>query len=176
MKRQNPEKLGKMISGFSCSKDSAVEKFLKTNALYFEQEGFSRTYLYITDETTPRIAAFFTVAITATSLEGIRTSRRKKILGGKPGRDAKDHFGGLLIAQIGRSDGFSTTDINGAEMIEAAEEIIEKGRYYLGGKVIYLDCESALIGLYKSNGYELVSEEPFYKAYYKMFKPLTRLM
>ena len=92
--------LEKMIEVFSCSKEPAAEKFLKTSALYYEQEGFSRIYLYITDETTPRIAAFFTVAITATSLEGIRTSRiAKKALSTLPPK-----------AQLrsGISSGFST--------------------------------------------------------------------
>jgi hypothetical protein len=61
-------------------------------------------------------------------------------------------------------------DINGQEMIEDAEEIIEKGRYYLGGKIVYLDCKEPLIKFYERNGYALVAAAPRSEGYYKMFK------
>ncbi|MDR1795851.1 MAG: hypothetical protein LBR44_00150 [Clostridiales Family XIII bacterium] len=165
-----------MIEEFSCAKDTDVETFLKEQAIRYERDGLSRTYLYITSENDdPAIAAFFSVAITSTEFPGVTKSRKAKILGGKPGRDTKDHFGGILVAQLGRSDAFAQGDINGHEMIEDAEYVIERGCYYLGGKVVYLDCREPLIGFYEQNGYALVKPELYPSGYFKMFKSLHKL-
>jgi len=170
------ELLDRMIEGFSCAKEHDVEWFIKNNALNYERKGLSRTYLYIADATgTPTIAAYFTLAITATSFEGISKSRKEKVLGFKPGRDTKDHFGGILIGQLARADKFTSLDIGGQEMIEDAETLIEKGRYFLGGKIIYLDCKEPLIEFYKRNGYMPVVQTPYSDGYYKMFKTLPEM-
>jgi hypothetical protein len=176
MKKTAPELLDQMIEEFSCERDIDVESFLKGQAIRYERDGLSRTYLYVTrDDERPSIAAFFSVAITSTEFPGVTKSRKAKILGGKPGRDTKDHFGGILVAQLGRSDAFASEDINGHEMIEDAEDVIERGRYYLGGKVVYLDCREPLIGFYEQNGYALVKPEPYPSGYFKMFKSLHKL-
>jgi hypothetical protein len=175
IKDSKPELLDLLIGEFSCAKDLDVAIFLKNNAVNYEKIGLSRTYLYITDEKHQRIAAYFSVAIAATSFQGISKSRKAKVLGFKPGRDTKDHFGGILIGQLARADGFDSSDINGNKMIEDAEELIEHGRYYLGGKIVYLDCREPLITFYQENGYSLVTHEPFLNGYYKMFKTLPPL-
>ncbi|GHU62136.1 hypothetical protein AGMMS49983_03040 [Clostridia bacterium] len=142
----------------------------------YERSGLSRTYLYISpDNDGFRIATYFSIAITATSFEGISKSRKAKVLGGKPGRDTKDHFGGILIAQLGRNDAFESTDIGGREMIEDAEAVIEKGRYFIGGKIVYLDCREPLIKFYQENGYALVNNKIYPSGYYKMFKTLPKI-
>jgi hypothetical protein len=87
--------------------------------------------------------------------------------------DGKDEL--LNQSILARSDGFSQSDINGHEMINDAEDIIEKGRYYIGGKIVYLDCRELLIEFYKKNGYVLVTQNPFPNGYYKMFKTLPPL-
>jgi hypothetical protein len=172
----NAELLEHIIKEFSCEKDPDVEWFIKNNALNYERKGLSRTYLYIADVTGfPVIAAYFTLAITATSFEGISKSRKAKVLGFKPGRDTKDHFGGILIGQLARTDGFDQSDISGQEMLEDAEVLIEKGRYYLGGKIVYLDCKEPLIKFYEQNGYTLVTQTPHQDGYYKMFKSLPEM-
>jgi hypothetical protein len=164
-----------LIDDFSCEKDLDVETFLKTNAVKYEKIGLSRTYLYITDDVYQRIAAYFSVAIAATSFQGISKSRKAKVLGFKPGRDTKDHFGGILIGQLARSDLFDQSAINGKKMIDDAKDIIKQGRYFLGGKIVYLDCKEPLIEFYQENGYSLVVQEPFPNGYYKMFKTLPPL-
>jgi hypothetical protein len=166
-----------MIGEFSCSKDPDVEAFLKEKSVRYEYSGLSRTYLYIKQEANePYIAAYFSVAITSTDFGGISRSRKEKVLGGKPGRDTKDHFGGILIAQLARSDAFDSTVINGEEMILDAEQVVEQGRYYLGGKIIYLDCREQLIDFYTKSGYALVSEKPYMNGYFKMFKTMPKLI
>ena len=176
-KDTRPEFLDKMIAGFSCAVDPDVELFLKKNAIYYERKGLSRTYLYIDEnDISKSIAAYFTVAITSTSFEGISKSRKEKVLGFKPGRDTKDHFAGILIAQLARADGFGPSDITGQEIVKQAEKIIEQGRHFLGGKIVYLDCKEPLIKFYQENGYKLVIQDLHPDGYYKMFKTLPEQM
>jgi hypothetical protein len=169
---EEPELLDREIGEFSCTRDTDVERFLKNDAIRYEREGYGRTYLYTTLENEPQIVAFFTVAITSTDFRDISKSRKRKVLHSKPGRDSQDFFGGILIGQLGRSDDFGSADINGQEMINGAEIIIEMGREHIGGKIVYLDCKAPLISVYQENGYNLMKEEPFVSGYYKMFKIL----
>ncbi|GHU67065.1 hypothetical protein AGMMS49983_17690 [Clostridia bacterium] len=176
MNHDDAELLERKIREFSCKKDTDVESFIKEKSMIYERSGLSRTYLYFAyNQNRFDIVAYFSVAITATSFEGISKSRKAKVLGGKPGRETKDHFGGLLVAQLGRNDSFSSLDISGTEMIADAEKIIEKGRYYLGGKIVYLDCRESLIHFYQDNGYSLLKNEVYPSGYYKMFKTLPRI-
>jgi len=167
------ELLDRMIEEFSCTLDRDVEKFKKYDAIRYERGGYGRTYLYIDhQDDDPIIAAFFTVAITATSFVEVSKSRKRKVLRSKPGRDSQDHFGGILVGQVGRADGFVSTDINGQEILSDAEAIIEMGREHIGGKIVYLDCKEKLIPIYQNNGYSLLMAEPFASGYFKMFKIL----
>jgi hypothetical protein len=132
--QDTPELLGRKIEEFCCTKDPDVEIFLKRNAIRYEREGYGRTYLYMDVESNrAKIAAYFTLAITATSFQEVSKSRKRKVLHSKPGRDSQDYFGGLLVGQLARCDGFASANISGQEMLADAEKIIELGRRYLGG-------------------------------------------
>jgi hypothetical protein len=176
IKESKPEFLDKLLKEFSCTKEPDVESFLQNYAIQYERIGLARTYLYILREgDLSHITAYFSIAITATSFEGISKNRKSRVLGFKPGRNTKDHFGGILIGQLARADRYCSSDINGNEMIDDAEDIIEQGRYYIGGKIVYLDCREPLVGFYQQNGYTLVTPVPYPNGYYKMFKILPPL-
>jgi hypothetical protein len=176
IKNSRPELLDKKIEEFCCAKDPDVESFLKKNAVKYERSGISRTYLYVLEnEERSHIVAYFSVGITATSFEGVSTSRKSKVLGGTPGRDSQDHFGGIIIGEVGRNDRYSGDDLSGREMIADAEEIIEQGRNFLGGKIVYLDCREALIKFYERNGYTKVVDSPYPNGFYKMFRTLPKI-
>jgi hypothetical protein len=144
---------------------------LRFKAIRYECSGLSRTYLYIAGKDTDlEVAAYFTIAVTSVDYQGISRNMRQKVLGGTPGRDNQDHFGGLLIAQLGRSDGFDKSDITGSEMMEDCEEIIEDARNIIGGRAIYLDCHGELVKFYSLFGYALLKQEPFVNGLYKMVR------
>jgi hypothetical protein len=82
------------------------------------------------------------------------------VLGGTPGRDGQEHFGGLLVAQLARDDRFSSAAIDGAELLEDCETIIEQGRTYLGGRMLYVDCKEGLVAFYERNGYRVLKAVP----------------
>jgi len=177
MKRDELELLSRKVMEFSCLRDLDVESFLHDKAIKYESDGLSRTYIYFsTKDTAYRIAAFFSVAITSTDFPDVSKSRKAKILGSKPGRNTKDHFGGILIAQLGRDDSFSSADINAQEIILDAERVIDQGRYYLGGKIVYLDCREPLIALYEKSGYALIKNDEYPSGFFKMFKSLPKII
>jgi predicted GNAT family N-acyltransferase len=176
IKTSRPELLDRQIEEFCCAKDPDVESFLKKNAVNYERSGISRTYLYVINkEDDSDIVAYFSVGITATSFEGVSGSRKSKVLGGTPGRDSQDHFGGIIIGEVGRSDKYSGSDLSGREIIADAEEIIEQGRKFLGGKIVYLDCREPLIQFYEKNGYTKVVDSPYPSGFFKMFKTLPKI-
>ena len=176
MKKSNPELLDKQIREFCCVKDPDVESFLKEKAIIFERSGISRTYFYVTNNgPLSDIVAFFSVAITATDFKNIEKRHRSKILGATPYRDFHDHFGGLLVAQLARCDKYTSEDINGSELITAAEKTIEQGRVFLGGRVLYLDCKKPLVSLYEQNSYKLLQSDPYSNGLYKMFKMMPKI-
>jgi hypothetical protein len=164
---------------FRCERDLDIQLFLQNKAIDYERAGYSRTYIYqLYDQNKEgilQIVAYFTVAITSVSFTDISRNRKVKVLGGFPGRDTQDHFAGLLIAQLGRNDNFDKTIIDSKRMIADAEGIITRGRKYLGGKLIYIDCKEPLIQLYSGFGYKLIIDGQYANGLYKLFKVLPKI-
>jgi hypothetical protein len=172
--------LERKLKEFCCARDKDVESFIHDKAIRYERSGLSRTYYCTTRRTVcgvdrTDVVAYFSIAITSIDFSDVSRSCRARVLGGTPGRTSRDHFGGLLIAQLARDDKFDNEVISGAELIEICEGVIESGRNILGGRVIYLDCREELISLYERNGYKLMLDVPFDDNLYKMAKPLPRL-
>lgn len=170
------ELLEKQLGEFCCARDTDIERFIRERAIDWECSGMSRTYLYrFGSGSSVELVAYITLAIASVDYSGVSRGKRKKVLGGKPGRDSQDNFPGLLIAQLARDDRFKNTVINGAMMIADAEELIEIGRQTLGGMLIYLDCKEELIPFYQESGYEPLKVDKPVRGLYKMFKLLPQL-
>ncbi|MDR1185459.1 MAG: hypothetical protein LBK67_11785 [Coriobacteriales bacterium] len=173
----NQELLDQKLGEFCCARDIQLKKFIHTQAVNYEKKGFSRTYLVfdLTAEqqlSIPPIAAFFTLAITATDYSEISKSKKAKVLGSKPGRETFKAFGGILIGQLARDDRYDSSFINGAELLDECERYIEYGRQFLGGRIVYLDCRAALVKTYQNSDYKLLTDTPSTEGYYKMYKVL----
>jgi hypothetical protein len=165
------------LKEFVCLRDRQLEDFIHNKAIGYEAKGFSRTYLVADTSVEPSsgfrpIAAFFTLAITATDYDNISRSRKEKVLGSKPGRNTFKAFPGLLIAQLARDDRYGSDFINGEALLLECEHYIELGRQYVGGRNIYLDCKEPLVTTYQKSGYRLLSDASTEEGYYKMYKVL----
>jgi hypothetical protein len=173
------ELLENQLKEFSCERDQDVESFIHSKVIDYEISGLSRTYLYQLDSAlpdgSPDIAAYFSLALTSVSFTDISDKKRQKVLGRTPGRTSQDHFAGLLIAQLARSDRYGADIISGDRIIADCESVIEAGRNYLGGKVAYLDCRQPLISYYQQYGFKLLSEVASESGLFKMFKVLPKL-
>jgi hypothetical protein len=171
------ELLDSRLKGFLCKRDTQLERFIHEQAVIYEQRGFGRTYLVFdpsvgADNSIPSLAAFFTLAITATDYSGISKSKREKVLGSKPGRDTFEAFGGILIGQLARDDRYDASFINGSELLIECEKYIARGRQHLGGRIVYLDCRGPLVETYRQSNYKLLVNEPNDDGYFKMYKVL----
>ena len=169
--------LEQRLGEFLCSRDKQLENFIHSKALVYESKGFSRTYLVIDFSGEPQygfqpIAAFFTLAITATDYDHVSRSKKEKVLGAKPGRNTFKAFPGILIAQMARDDRYASDFISGAALLQECEHYIDLGRQYVGGRNIYLDCRESLVSTYQRGGYRLLVDKPTEEGYYKMYKVL----
>jgi hypothetical protein len=169
--------LGLRLGEFRCSRDPQLERFIHKQAVPYESKGFGRTYLIFDTSSghesgSEPIAAFFTLAITATDYSEISKSKKAKVLGSKPGRETFKAFGGILIGQLARDDRYGSDFINGETLLRECEAYIERGRRYIGGRIVYLDCRQALVGTYQKNSYKLLSDIPSAEGYLKMYKVL----
>lgn len=171
------ELLEQRLKEFRCSRDEQLEKFIHEQAVFFEKKGYGRTYLVLDISSDrligiPPIAAFFTLALTATDYSGISKSKKEKVLGSKPGRNAFRAFAGILIGQLARDDRYDASFIDGEALLRECEHHIELGRQYLGGRIVYLDCREALVKTYQKSNYRLLSERSNSEGYFKMYKVL----
>jgi hypothetical protein len=171
------ELLEQRFREFRCKRDKQLERFIHEQALAYEKRGFGRTYLVFdisaeTSQLIPPIAAFFTLAITATDYSEISKSKKAKVLGSKPGRETFKAFGGILIGQLARDDRYDSDFINGEILLRECEYYIELGRQYIGGRIVYLDCKEALVKTYQRSNYKLLTDAPSAEGYFKMYKVL----
>jgi hypothetical protein len=142
------ELLERRFKEFRCVRDEQLQSFARNHAIFYEVKGYGRTYLVFDTtedvaDSIPGIAAFFTLALTATDYSGISRSKKEKVLGSKPGRNTFRSFAGILVGQLARDDRYGSDFINGETLLRECEAYIELGRRYLGGRIIYLDCKSA---------------------------------
>jgi hypothetical protein len=180
IKSISSEKLLEKLREFSCHLDNDVQTFIHDKAFGYEISGLSRTFIYTLSDTDASlgfsIAAYFTTAITSVDFSEISKSFRERVLGGTPGRNNQNHFGGLLIAQLARNDSYGSEVLSGETIVGDCEHIIHQGRRFLAGKVIYLDSKEALIGFYEHNGYKVLGDSPVDSGLYRMFKVLPKLI
>jgi hypothetical protein len=167
------------LKEFSCARNTDVQSFIREKAIRYERSGLSRAYLYLkTNKSIGNrysVVAYFAIAITSVDFTGVSRSKRTKVLGGTPGRDDQEHFGGLLVAQLARDDSYDSAVIDGTELLEDCEAMVEQGRIYLGGRMLYVDCREELVRFYERNGYKVLKTVPEERDLFTMFKGFPRL-
>jgi len=147
------EYLSKIISSFSCKRDTDVESFLKNNAIMYEKRHLSRTYLMFADNTGRELDAYFTVAVSSMDVSGLECSnelRKKMNINDKLAQS-------YLIGQIEKRDGGEKG--LGELAISSAVKMITKVNVMVGCRVIRLDCKPSLIKYYTDNGFTYAGKD-----------------
>ena len=143
--------INKALSHFKCEKDDDVKQFLQTRAIQFEKENQAVTYLSI-DDKSGRIKGYFSLALKAFKFSGLISKRRRKNISGKN----DETIPAYLIGQLARDDdaekGF------GQELLQQAIQLIRNAQYYVGGKLVYLDCKDCMISYYERQGFKLLQK------------------
>ncbi len=149
--------LAKLLSGFSCSKNPDVERFLKKSAIEFTKKNQSVTYVVISVKD-GGLLGYFTLALKPLTVRGetVSNTTKKKLLRVSELDEKSDTYtmAAYLIAQLGKNytDG-RDKEITGEELIELAWMVIEEAQYLFGGMVTFLEAENKekLISFYRNN-------------------------
>lgn len=143
--------LRKALSRFKCEKDFDVQNFLQINAIPFEKDNQASTYLSI-DDKSGKIKGYFSLALKAFKFSSSIPKRRRKTISGK----SDETIPAYLIGQLARDD--STEKGVGKELLQQAIQLIKNAQYYVGGKLVYLDCKDCMIKYYERHGFKFLQK------------------
>ena len=150
------EVLDKVFSSFKCSqKNQDVEKFITELAIEFEKKRLSSTFLIFNDEELEKgnlvLDAFFSLALKVFEFtDEASKSDRKKACANDNSTPA------YLIGQLARNA--NTKSGLGKETLIKAIEYIKNAQYYVGGRLVYLDCKDDLVKYYQKQGFKYIQK------------------
>lgn len=149
-----------MLSGFSCPKNSDVERFLKRSAIEFTKKNQSVTYVVLSADDI-KLLGYFTLALKPLEVKSDAVSNTvKKKLARISDLDEKSdtyNMSAYLIAQLGKN--FAEDDgerIKGEELLKFAWDKIKKIQFLAGGMVAFLEAEpeEKLLSFYQANRFQ----------------------
>lgn len=149
LKAIGEEKLQRLLSDFSSPLNEEVEDFVRNKSIEFAKKKLSITYLVIrkTDSGEKVLTGIFTLAhkaVEVTNTDISNTAHRKLLRYAKLDEETdKYNVSAFLIAQFGKNNSVPEKwKISGNELMDLAFEILKHVQYYVGGGVVYLDCEN----------------------------------
>lgn len=165
LKAIGEEELQSLLSDFSSPLNEEVEDFVRNKSIEFAKKKLSITYLVIgkTDGGENLLAGIFTLAhkaVEVTNTNISNSARRKLERYARLDRETdKYNVSAFLIAQFGKNSAVpGGWEITGNELMDLTFEILKPVQYYVGGGVVYLDCE------------EIDKVLEFYQSDYNRFK------
>ena len=153
-------RLLQVLSGFSCPKNSDVERFLKKSSIEFTKKNQSVTYL-VFDVSSMDLVGYFTIALKPLTVRGETVSNtvKKKLMRVSELDEQSQTYtmSAYLIAQLGKNfKNGAEKKITGEELLELAWDIVEKMQYMGGGMVTFLEAENSerLLSFYQANRFQ----------------------
>lgn len=152
--------LVQILSEFSCTRNSDVERYLKNSAIEFTKKNQSVTYLVFFGED-GGLLGYFTIALKPLTIRGetISNTVKKKLLRISELDEETQTYtmSAYLIAQLGKNfTNGADKRITGEELLEAAWNKIEEIQYRAGGVVTFLEAnnEDKLLAFYRDNRFQ----------------------
>jgi len=142
--------LQSLLSSFRCSVEPAAEHFLKNTAVRHENDGISRTYLFLerSDSCPYTIKGFFTLAVKCLAVDEHHSIPEKILEQMNIDRGVAQAY---LLGQLAKADGVEKGF--GRDMINRALGTFSRGNEMFGCKVVRLDCRDKLLSYYESCGF-----------------------
>ena len=169
------------FSEFDCGRKE-INQFFQNNALDYQNELFSKTYLLSPQNNLGKIAAAFTVANTCLFTRMLPNSRKKKV--GYEVRHSKGpiNYPAILLGQLGVDAHFAGHGL-GAQIIEFVAQWFSSRENKSGCRYLIVEAynEDRLLSFYASCGlkpiFNDVEQERIYRHINNDGKPLeTRLL
>jgi len=165
LKAIGEEELQRLLSDFSSPLNEEVEDFVRSKSIEFTRKKLSITYLVIRKTNNGKIVleGIFTLAhkaVEVTNTNISNTARRKLSRYAKLDEETdKYNISAFLIAQFGKNSAVPDEwRISGNQLMDLTFEILKHVQYYVGGGVVYLDCEDIdkVVAFYQSdyNGFK----------------------
>jgi len=156
--------LKKLFKTFQCKKNRDLEDFLHNKSITFENNGRSRTYIYI-DIFEKKVIAYFTISISSLYVENFSKETIKYLYGQEIKLKCMPTY---LIGQIGKSDNCNKKI--GYILIKKAIKTIIKSYEILNGRFILLDAinNDKIVNFYKKNGFSAIENPTNDKEVIKM--------
>lgn len=143
------------LSNFACARSPHLQGFARGKVRMWERHGHSRTYVIVTPvEDTIDVAGFFTIGMTALDLSGASSATRKKLMG----EVSMEQTGAYSIAELARSDSYSSSQLPGATILDEAKDVIRSAHSYVAGRFVVVDAsETVFQHLYAPAGFKKLS-------------------
>ena len=146
-----------VLSGFSCLRNTDVERFLEKSSIEFTKKNQSVTYL-VFDISSMVLVGYFTLALKPLTVRGETVSNtvKKKLLRVSEWDEKSDTYtmSAYLIAQLGKNfTNGADQKITGEELLALAWNKIKEIQYLGGGVVTFLEAENEekLLSFYRDN-------------------------
>ncbi|WP_132438001.1 MULTISPECIES: hypothetical protein [unclassified Rathayibacter] len=140
------------LSTFECKRSPHLQDFARGKVGRYEQHGHSRTYVFIcpVEDSDIDVPAFFTVGMTALDLTKATGSKKKKL----SGDISMDITGTYSIAELARSDRYTSSQLPGAVILDEAKQVIAQAKSFVGGRFAVVDARKAVFeALYQPAGF-----------------------
>jgi len=102
------------------------------------------------DEFDIDVAAFFTIGMTALNFENANRSLKERLMGSI----SMKVTGAYSIAELARSDRFTTAQLPGRVILSESMRVIAKAHKHIAGRFVVVDAQRKVFeSLYRPNGF-----------------------
>ena len=149
------------LATFECARSKHLQDFARRDHLKYEAHGHSRTYFLVTNSSQQplEVIAFFTVGMATLNFGKVQSKTLKsKLLGNITTTEA----GAYSIAELARSDKYTSQQMPGATILQEAKNVIRQARQHVGGRYLVVTAQPAVFrSLYEPAGFAAIhSAEP----------------
>lgn len=149
------EAVEERLQAFECERSPHLEEFARVSVRKYEEHGHSRTYVLVCPdgEDAIDVPAFFTVGMTSLDLTAVSSNLRKKL----NGNISMEHTGAYTIAELARSDRYTSEQLPGSVILDEAKEIVRQSRELIAGRFLVVDAQEAVFdALYGPAGFKRI--------------------
>jgi hypothetical protein len=142
------------LANFECSRSSHLQEYARSAVHRWEEHGHSKAYVFVSAvEDDIDVPAFFSVGMATLDLSEASAASKKKIMG----NISLEQTGAFSIAELARSDRYSSSQLPGTVILDEAKEVIRRARGYVGGRFLVVDSRPSVFeSLYQPQGFKKI--------------------
>ena len=151
-----PEVLREVFARFKCPKDEDIEKFLLNYAIEYEENNVSRTFFVLDSEVPGEIIGYFSIGLNVMYFE-------EKIAVGEAYQGINLYENGFRpiykLFMIGKNSLYDKSVCMKDVFFNTTIPYLKIAQQYIGGDLLYIDCEPQLRGYYEGLGFTYYDDQ-----------------